>query len=390
MSSLGGQISPPGSRHESGGSRTLTGPQDHQGDRRAPERARGWGRARCAAGSPVAISRQHRCYRHPDSVRSVFRYSQTVRSSRPARSGRAGLRRAFRLGHGAGQSGGGRSACSAGVVTTSPSVPEGQELLQPGDDLQGGVQGVGAGRSRVGFGTEAGDHATRGRPVHHRVRRPVDTAALRRAPRPPRSAPSPRPAGSTGPRRPSPASRRHRAAPSTFAAQTRATSPAPPTFSPMRSSGQPSPPAARRPRHHPPCSAPPRSCPATLPVTAANMPNPRTRWWSKTVPFQCPTGTPNRPGHQVGPLPGRGGPPPHPGIHRPGTAGMLSASVHPSGACRPVHNKAPKGTMGDRTSRPFDAGFAQQQSRITNREVNIHGHDQGPPLLRRCRAARRK
>ena len=45
MSSLGGQISPPGSRHKSGGWRVLSTPVDgRHGGRRAPERAGGMGR----------------------------------------------------------------------------------------------------------------------------------------------------------------------------------------------------------------------------------------------------------------------------------------------------------------------------------------------------------
>ena len=52
MSSLGGQISPPGSRHKSGGWRTLTGPQDPRATAEHPNGPEVWGRARCAAGSP--------------------------------------------------------------------------------------------------------------------------------------------------------------------------------------------------------------------------------------------------------------------------------------------------------------------------------------------------
>ncbi len=45
------------------------------------------------------------------------------------------------------------AACSAGVMTVAQAVmPEGQELLQAGGGLQGGVQEhVGAGGARAGF-----------------------------------------------------------------------------------------------------------------------------------------------------------------------------------------------------------------------------------------------
>ena len=45
MSSLGGQISPPGARHKSGGWRLLSSPEARPGGRRASERAGGMGRA---------------------------------------------------------------------------------------------------------------------------------------------------------------------------------------------------------------------------------------------------------------------------------------------------------------------------------------------------------
>ena len=67
MSSLGGQISPPGARHKSGGWRVLSMPLERsQGGRRAPERAGGMGRAAGRVrGRAAARSKRSTMYRVP-------------------------------------------------------------------------------------------------------------------------------------------------------------------------------------------------------------------------------------------------------------------------------------------------------------------------------------
>jgi hypothetical protein len=103
-------------------------------------------------------------------------HKEALRSLKPVQ-GFGGLAES---GSGAGESGGGGGLLHRGG-DGGAVMPEGQELLQAGGGLQGGVQEhAGAGSARVGFERgQAGDHAHRaGGQLQHRVRHPVERGGV--------------------------------------------------------------------------------------------------------------------------------------------------------------------------------------------------------------------